>query len=185
MIPSSRVRIRLVTLFPLFVALGACAQGQPEPAASTAEPAAEAEEKEPTPMERGAALRVPAFHGQAGAFKEETTTIVLQPGEGMEYKYRLEPGGTFLYSWSSSAPVHVEMHSQPDNAPRGYADSFELNDALTQSHGSYTAAYPGIHGWYWENRTADPVTVTLTSAGFFSESQEFRKGQPVMRRAIE
>jgi hypothetical protein len=136
-------------------------------------------------MERGAALRVPAFHGQPATFKRETTAIALQPGEGMEYKYRLEPGGTFLYTWSATAPVHVEMHSQPDNAPRGYADSFELNDSMRESHGSYTASYPGIHGWYWENRTTDPVTVTLTSAGFYSESQEFRKGQPVMRRPIE
>jgi len=140
--------------------------------------------QEPTALERGTALRAPVFHRRPATFKQETTTLTLQPGEGMEYKYRLELGESFLYSWRATAPVHTDLHTEPDGAPRGYSDSFEVHDAMSESHGSYTAPYPGIHGWYWQNRTKDVVVVTLTSAGFYSEAREFRKGLPVQRKAI-
>ena len=137
------------------------------------------------PLERGDVLRVRAFHGQASTFRQETRTLELGPFEGMEYKYRLETGDAFLYSWQSSVPVHVEMHSQADLAPLRYADSFNLHDAISASHGSYTAPYPGIHGWYWENRTDDVISVTITSAGFYQESQEFRRDMDVVHHPIE
>ena len=137
------------------------------------------------PLERGDVLRVRAFHGEPSPFRQETRTLELGPFEGMEYKYRLDTGDAFLYSWQSSVPVHVEMHSQADLAPLGYADSFELSDDISESHGSYTAPYPGIHGWYWENRTADVITVTITSVGFYQESQEFRRDMDVVHRPIE
>jgi hypothetical protein len=37
-------------------------------------------------------------------------------------------------------------------------------------------AFAGIHGWFWENTTDAPVTVTLKSAGFYSLAHEFRGG---------
>ena len=138
-----------------------------------------------TPMERGALLQVPAFHDQPATFRQETTRLEIEPGEGMEYKYRLEPGDTVLFSWRSDLPLHVEMHSQPDDAPFRYANSLTLEDALSESHGSFTAPYPGIHGWYWENQSIDIITVTVTSAGFYRESQEFRAGQLPILRAID
>lgn len=138
-----------------------------------------------TPMERGQLLRVPAFHDQSETFKQDVTRLEIEPGEGMEFKYRLETGATFLYSWHSTAPLHVEMHSQPDDAPFLYANSLKQHDTLTESRGSFTAPYPGIHGWYWENRSIDIITVTVTSVGFYDESQEFRAEQPVVFRTIE
>lgn len=68
----------------------------------------------------------------------------------MEYKYRLDKRGGLLYSWRSTADLHWELHSQPDNAARGYAELFDTNDA-NSSHGVYNAPFPGIHGWWWEN----------------------------------
>jgi hypothetical protein len=138
------------------------------------------------PMERGALLTVPAFHDQAAPFRQETRQFEIEPGEGMEYKYRLEPGDTILYSWTADAPLHVEMHSQPDGAPLFYANSLRFEDEITGANGSFTAPYPGIHGWYWENFSNDIITVTLTSAGFYAESQEFRASEPApIIRAIE
>jgi hypothetical protein len=138
------------------------------------------------PLERGALLTVPAFHGRTEPFRQETTQLEIEPGEGMEYKYRLEQGDTMLYSWTADFPLHVEMHSQPDGAPLFYANSFRLEDAITEAHGSFTAPYPGIHGWYWENFGNDIITVTLTTSGFYRESQEFRSTEPApIIRAIE
>ena len=115
---------------------------------------------------------------QEAPFKQQTIQIRLASKEGMEYKYRLEQGAGMLYSWTATAPVHWELHSQPDNAPRGYAEFFDTQDG-TGSHGVYQAPFPGIHGWWWENQGDTDITITLSTVGFYSESHEFRKGVPV------
>jgi hypothetical protein len=109
-------------------------------------------------------------------FKSETVDFTLGPREGMEYKYRLDKGEALLYSWKASGTVNVEFHAEPDGAPRGYAQTYEKADRVESASGTLTAPFPGIHGWFWENTTDQPVTVTLTSAGFYNLSHEFRSG---------
>jgi hypothetical protein len=105
-------------------------------------------------------------------------------GEGMEYKYRLDKGEALLYSWKASTPVNWEFHAEPDGAPRGYAQSYEKSQG-SQASGTLTAPFPGIHGWYWENTTNQEITVTLTSAGYYNLSHEFRTGQPVKNKTFQ
>ena len=123
-----------------------------------------------------------AFAAQQANYQQETIDITLEPGEGMEYKYRLEPGGTLLFSWTANALVHYELHSQPDGAPRGFAESYDKQDDRREAHGSFAAQFAGIHGWYWENRTEGEVTIRLATAGFYSESLEYRAGVDVVRK---
>jgi hypothetical protein len=125
-----------------------------------------------------------ALVAQANGYRQDAVEFTLAPGEGMEYKYRLERGAALLYSWTATASVHYEMHSVPDGAPSTFAETFDKQDDRIGAHGSYTAPFPGIHGWYWQNRTKEPVTLKMTTTGFFSESQEFRKGQPVKRKSF-
>ena len=119
---------------------------------------------------------------QDTAFKQETVTFEAGPREGFEYKYRLEKGEALLYSWSASAPMNTEFHAEPDGAPRGYAQTYEKKDGMTAASGTLTAPFPGIHGWYWENTTDQPAKVTLTTAGYYNLSHEFRAGQPTKNK---
>lgn len=119
---------------------------------------------------------------QEQAFKGETVNFKVAPHEGMEYKYRLDKGEALLFSWKATAPVSYEFHAEPDGAPRGYAQSYEKGDGRSEASGTLTAPFPGIHGWFWENKTDQEVTVTLTSAGFYNLSHEFRSGQPVKNK---
>jgi hypothetical protein len=112
--------------------------------------------------------------GQERPFARETVDFVIAPGEGMEYKYRLEKGEALLYSWKATAAVNYELHAEPDGGPRGYAQSYEKRDAIQAASGTLTAPFAGIHGWFWENKTGQPVTVTLESAGFYNLAHEFR-----------
>ena len=121
---------------------------------------------------------------QAAPFSQQSVEITLAPLEGMEYKYRLDEDAGLLYSWSATGPVHWELHSQPDDAPQGYAEFFDTADG-NGSHGGYIAPFAGIHGWWWENMSDDEVTITLTTAGFYTESHEFRRGEPVKVTTIE
>ena len=118
-----------------------------------------------------------ALKRQDATFKTDTIEFVLQPKEGMEYKYRLARNAALLFSWSASAPVHYELHSVPYGAPKDFAETFDKQDDRPVASGSYTAPFTGIHGWYWQNRTDRTVTLKLSAAGFFTEAQEFRRGQ--------
>jgi hypothetical protein len=132
----------------------------------------------------GAAGEAPIVVPQDRAFKQETVEFKVAPREGMEYKYRLDKGEALLYSWKTTAPVNVEFHAEPDGAPRGYAQTYEKTDRQTEASGTLTAPFPGIHGWYWENTTDQEIIVTLTSAGYYNLSHEFRSGQPTKNKTF-
>jgi hypothetical protein len=114
-----------------------------------------------------------AITPQDAAYKTSTATFELGPYEFVEFKYRLEQGATMIYSWSATGPVIYDFHSEPDGAPAGYAESFD-KARMSAAHGSYQAPFPGIHGWLWENPGTKVVTITLTTAGFYTTAQEFR-----------
>jgi hypothetical protein len=126
----------------------------------------------------------PIVQPQERAFQEETVEFTIGPREGMEYKYRLDKGEALLYSWKTSVPVNVEFHAEPDGAPRGYAQTYEKAQAREGS-GTLTAPFAGIHGWYWENTTDQEITVTVTAAGFYNMSHEFRTGAPVKNKMFQ
>jgi len=119
---------------------------------------------------------------QGGGFVGETVDFIVAAGEGMEYKYRLEEGEALLYSWTATGPVNYELHAEPDGAPRGYAQTYELRQATSEASGTLNAPFPGIHGWFWENLSEQEITVTLTTAGFYNLSHEFRTGAPVTNK---
>ena len=121
---------------------------------------------------------------QERTFQTETVEFAVGPREGIEYKYRLDKGEALLYSWRTPAPVAFEFHAEPDGAPRGYAQTYEKSQA-SQASGTLTAPFSGIHGWYWENLSDQPITVTLTTAGYYNLSHEFRAGAPVKNKMFQ
>ena len=115
------------------------------------------------------------------SYNQDEYKIELRPFEGVEYKYRLEQGASLVYAWESTAAVGFEFHGEPDGAPAKYFDGYSKGNA-TEAHGGFTAAKPGIHGWFWENKSPARVTVTLRSAGFYSKSIEFHDGDRTERK---
>ena len=114
-----------------------------------------------------------AIKRQDAAYKTNTATFELGPYEFVEFKYRLEQGASMVYSWTATGEVIYDFHSEPDGAPQGYAESFD-KARMPEANGTYTAPFSGIHGWFWENPGTKAVTITLTTAGFYSAAQEFR-----------
>jgi hypothetical protein len=133
------------------------------------------------PLGTGRLLGLTDLAGGAGGaisrqdvpYKTNTATFELGPYEFVEFKYRLEQGASMIYSWTATGLVIYDFHSEPDGAPQGYAESFDKAQT-PEAHGSYTAPFSGIHGWFWENPGSKLVTITLTTAGFYSAAQEFR-----------
>ena len=127
----------------------------------------------------------PIIAGQERPFQEETVDFKIAPRGSMEYKYRLDKGEALLYSWKATAPLNYELHAEPDGGPRGYAQTYEKGAQTPQASGTLTAPFTGIHGWYWENTTDQEVTVSLSAAGFYNMSHEFRAGEPVKNKMFQ
>ena len=118
-------------------------------------------------------------------FQHETVEFKVAPGQFVEYKYRLEKGEALLYSWKASGPVNLDFHAEPDSGPRGYAQSYETKQQVTDASGTMIAPFTGIHGWYWQNTGSQEVTVTLTSSGYYNISHEFRQGEPTRNKMFQ
>jgi hypothetical protein len=117
-----------------------------------------------------------AFGEAPGAYVPDSVSFELAPFESVEYKYRLEAGGALVFQWRATGEVVAELHAEPDGAPEGFAESFDKRRA-DAAGGSYRASFPGWHGWFWENRGADPVRVTLNAAGFFAAARTYGGGR--------
>jgi hypothetical protein len=125
------------------------------------------------------------FIAQPKRYKIDSREIKLGLGEGVEIKYHMEKGAGMVYSWMVTPPnevVFYEFHAEPDEKPVGagddYYESYELDNKVgkSQSHGTFIAPNTGIHGWFWENATGVPVTVTLVTAGFYDYIVDYTSG---------
>ncbi len=113
---------------------------------------------------------------QSDDYHQDSYTVKLLPYEFIEYKYRLEAGGTMVFNWQATGEVKFDLHAEKDGIdPEEYSPSFDQRQSAGEK-GSYTAPFGGIHGWYFRNDNSEPVTVTLNSVGFFSKAIEFTGG---------
>ena len=153
---------------------------QQQPAVAAIAPAKTAEAPativpvlEPSP-DGGAPTVKGAFIAQPKRYKMDSREITLKPGEGMEIKYNMKKGAGLIYSWIASGPLLFEFHGAPNVKPPGkegtdYYETYELDDKVgkDQMHGTFIAPSAGIHGWFWENKSSNEVTLKLVSAGFY------------------
>ena len=133
------------------------------------------EDQAPTPSSLEA-VRVGTNTSQTGRLARDTFTVELRPFEGVEYKYRVEQGGSLVYDWTASSTVGYDFHGEPDGAPARYSESYGKGNGLS-AQGVFVAPTSGIHGWFWENPGAGRVTITLTTSGFYTASTEYRDGE--------
>ena len=115
---------------------------------------------------------------QGGAYKVDSAQFTVAPKDGFEYKYRIEKGAGMLYAWKASGRLQYEFHGEPDGAGGDTFESYEKQEGDHEA-GSLIAPFSGIHGWYWENPGAAPVTITLTSSGFYASATEYRDKQRI------
>ena len=120
---------------------------------------------------------------QARVYKVDSREFQLEPSEGMEFKYHIERGGGLVYTWTATVEVEYEFHGEPEGGPAGAYESYELS-AGAKGAGNFTAPFTGIHGWYWVNKSPNPITVTLTSAGFYTGATEFRRDKRTIQHQL-
>jgi len=110
------------------------------------------------------------------AHKTDRTEFILEPFQSVEYKYYLQEGRSMVFSWAANGDLIFDMHADPEGmVGEEGVESYEQGTA-SASAGVYHATFTGIHGWFWENRTFDEVTIRLESAGFYDSAIVFRDG---------
>jgi hypothetical protein len=114
------------------------------------------------------------FIGQSKQYRLDSREIKIAPGKGMEIKYNMKKGAGLIYSWTASDKLLFEFHGEPNVKPAGkegtdYYETYEIDNQVGQSerNGTFIAPSSGIHGWFWENKTPNEVTLKVVSAGFY------------------
>jgi hypothetical protein len=94
--------------------------------------------------------------------------VELAPDEGAEVKVEMTKGSTMQYTWSTDGgKANFDVHADSKTAGIDY---HQYSKGSSQSEqGSIEAAFDGSHGWFWRNRTSDPIVITLKTEGQYTE----------------
>lgn len=120
------------------------------------------------------------IHLESAPFRAEVIDIEIEDFGEVEYKFIMPADTTFVYSWevldAVGDGVYYDFHGHPPSADAAdYPDGFEMayarGESITQ-HGSFTAPFPGYHGFYFMNIEEGPITVRLTISGYWDEHLE-------------
>lgn len=135
----------------------------------TALSTADAAEPEETNLLFAAAPSVSSLWKSSAPYRTDSLSVTLQPNQGSEIKAVMSEGERLVFSWEvKGGNVSFDMHGEPP----GNGDEFTSYwKGVNQSsaHGEFVAPFEGTHGWYWLNRGPDPVTVTVSTSGFYEK----------------
>lgn len=104
----------------------------------------------------------------------DSMTVTLAPGKSIELKLAMRLNQRATYAWRASSPdVTYNAHGEPPNAPKGFSHSYGrgISDG---EQGDLVAAFDGMHGWFWRNRSEGMVTITLKTRGEYQELREIK-----------
>ncbi|WP_426026056.1 transmembrane anchor protein [Brevundimonas sp. TSRC1-1] len=112
-----------------------------------------------------AAAATPPGASPAGQ-RTDRTVLTLAPDQGAEIKLVMAEGARVRFTWTSSGGrINYDTHADRPGTPyHGYGKGSEQ-----RVEGDLIAAFDGSHGWFWRNRTGEPVTITLQTSGAYTE----------------
>ena len=114
----------------------------------------------------------------ATTYKVDAIEFFLTPDQFVEYKFRLNTGQRMIFNWKATGPVEVDFHTVPDGKPISASETYQRGQA-TSGSGDYRSPYPGLHGWFWENRGTNPVLIQLKTAGFYTGALMISDGEQI------
>lgn len=120
---------------------------------------AQASEKSPSlVVDRGQQIHV---------LRNDSIDIVIPADKGLEYKFYMEKYAHLEYEWKTDGEVlYFDFHGEPEGDTTGYFESYSITTSNNMK-GSLTTPFKGVHGWYWKNRSQQPITVSLTTKGYY------------------
>jgi hypothetical protein len=109
----------------------------------------------------------------ASPVRQDETMLTLAPNEGAEIKVVMKKGEKVTYSWSTNGGVaNFDVHGDSKELNIDYHGYYKGREKSKE--GVLEAAFDGSHGWFWRNRTANPLTVTLKTNGPYTDIKKFQ-----------
>lgn len=120
--------------------------------------------KETTPI-----VEAPSVNASVTAeVRSDEMRVTLKPGEATEVKLAMVKGAKVNYSWQTDGGlVNHDTHGDPLNGPANAYHGYSKGKQVASDTGSLIAVFDGNHGWFWRNRAAKDVTVTLKTTGAY------------------
>ena len=102
--------------------------------------------------------------------RTDEISVTLRPNEGKEVKLEMRQGARVNYSWSTDrGVVNYDTHADRTAPPAIKYHGYAKGQGKRSDEGVLVSAFDGMHGWFWRNRTAQNVTVTLRTNGEYRE----------------
>ena len=118
-----------------------------------------------TVLAEAAEAQTPNKITTAGSQDYQVIEVTVPAGKGIEYKFSMQQHDKMSYEWLTEGPsLYVDLHGEPQGDTTGYFESYAIT-TLNEMKGSFTAPFTGAHGWYWENKSDQPITVQLMVKG--------------------
>jgi hypothetical protein len=100
---------------------------------------------------------------------KDTIVILVPPKKGLEYKFYVQKGEALEFTWETNGEsLYFDFHGEPEGDTTGYFKSYKLS-TQNQSSGTLSVPFTGVHGWYWENKTNKPISITLKTRGKYKK----------------
>ena len=98
--------------------------------------------------------------------RSDVATYTLAPGQATEIKLVMRKEARVQFAWSTNrGVVNYDTHA---DAPGIRYHGYKKGTATQADSGVLVAAFDGQHGWFWRNRGADTVIVTLRTSGDYT-----------------
>ena len=109
------------------------------------------------------------FIAGSGDWRQDELTIEIAADSAVEYKALMQQGGSMSFTWSvQSGQVYYDMHGHDPAFGEEFFTRYAEGEG-DAAGGSIVAGYSGQHGWYWLNLEAEPITIQLKTAGFYTD----------------
>jgi hypothetical protein len=126
-----------------------------------------------------ASSAVPLVRDYDRAFRSDTVEIPLASGDDrrrgneLEYKVHMAEGATLLYEWRVEPMENAQEFYYDFHGHTAEVEGEEMTVATytqatgASAQGALTAPFEGVHGWYFQNQSVEPVIVYLKISGFY------------------
>ncbi|MFT6102362.1 MAG: hypothetical protein ACJATV_001212 [Granulosicoccus sp.] len=106
------------------------------------------------------------------AYQNHKMTFSLAPDEGTEVKVTMAKGAKVDYIWETNGgKSNFDVHGDSKKLKIKYHPYYKGSDSKRE--GTLEAAFDGGHGWFWRNRTKQPLTITIKTNGEYTAIKRY------------
>lgn len=99
-------------------------------------------------------------------------SVTLAPDEGTEIKVAMKKGAKVDYVWETNGgKANFDVHGDSKELKINYHNYYKGSDQKRE--GTLVAEFDGSHGWFWRNRTKEPLTITIKTNGEYSSIKRY------------